>query len=76
MTIEQLLQWKSEGDDFESVLQAKEKRINALQVKLQAQEVQVIELQAKKESSDIATQFSYLDIAECKSTIFHALKYQ
>ena len=78
MTLEKILQLKTDSDqddNFKSVLQAKEEQIATLEAKLQAQEVQIIELQAKKELSDTATQFSYLDVAKCKSTIFHALKH-
>ena len=58
----------------EDVLQEKEKQIFLLEARLEAKQAQILEMQAKKQSSDAATQFTYSDVAECKPEVFHAYR--
>ena len=61
-----MLQLYAAGDN----LQAKDKHIARLEASLEAQQTQLPQMQAEKESSDAATQFIYTDVAECRPEIF------
>ena len=64
ISLDKLLQLHKVEDD----LQTKEKQIAQLKASLEGKQTHLPSIQAEKQSSDAATQFTYSDVVERKST--------